>query len=258
MLDKVKIDLKTKLPADIVDHLLTSYIEIKENYLLNRHEPSELNGGKFVEACFRILEFETKGSFTAIGVHTTDMIGKLRAFEQLPAASAIESFRIHIPRNLSSIYNIRNKRGVGHIGGDVNPNFVDATFICSCADWTLAELLRIYYTCTLREAQKIADAIVIRPTFLIHTIDNIKRVLNPKLKQRDQVLVLLASEHPNAILDSTLVEWIEPKSKATFINSVLKKLHVERIIEYKKDKNCLILPTGLKYIDQNHTTFLNF
>lgn len=256
MINKVSSDLKTKLPHELVDYLLNSYIEIKEHYLLSRHEPSELNGGKLVEACFRILEFETKGTYTAVGVHTPDMIGKLRAFEQLPATNLIESYRIHIPRTLTTIYNIRNKRGVGHLGGDVNPNFVDSSFIVACSDWTIAEILRVHYTCSLNEAQKIVDAIVTRPTFLIHQIDDIKRVLNPKLKHRDQVLTLLASEHPNFVAESKLINWIEPKSKGTFI-SVLKKLHSERLIEYKTDKNCYILPTGLKYVDKNHQTFLN-
>lgn len=257
MIEKVSIDLKSKLPPELVDFLLNSYAEIKEHYLLGRHEPSELNGGKLVEACYRILEFVTKGSYTTVGSHTPDMIGKLRAFEQLPATTAIETYRIHIPRTLTTIYNIRNKRGVGHLGGDVNPNFVDSTFIVSCSDWTIAEILRIHYVCSLADAQKIVDALVVRPTFLIHQVEDIKRVLNPKLKHRDQVLTLLASEHPNCVADSKLIEWIEPKSKGTFINGVLKKLHAERLIEYKADKNCVILPTGLKYVDKNYQTFLN-
>lgn len=256
MLDKISADLKSKLPNELVDYLLSSYLEIKENYMLERHEPSELNGGKFVEACYRIIEQETRGSYTVVGTHTPDMIGKLRAFEQIPATTSIESYRIHIPRTLLVIYNIRNKRGVGHLGGDVNPNFADSTLIATCSDWVLAELLRIHYTCSLNEAQKMVDSIVVRPTFLVHKIDDIKRVLNPNLKHSDQVLVLLASEYPNSVLDMQLLNWIEPKSKATFINLVLKKLHRDRLIEYKPDKKCVILPTGLKYVDKNHKKFL--
>jgi len=258
MLEKISTDLKTVIPSILVDTLLDSYKEIKENFFLERHEPAELNGGKFVEACYRILDQKTKGSFTPIGTHTPDMIGKLRAFEQLPSSTALESYRIHIPRVLATIYNIRNKRGVGHLGGDVNPNFADASLIVTSVDWILAELLRIHYTCSLEDAQKLVNAIIIRPSFLVHTIDNIRRVLNPKLKHRDQVLVILASEHPNPIKDQQLYEWIEPKSKSTFINSVIKKLHSERLIEYGSDKSCKILPPGLKYVDSKHNKFINF
>jgi len=257
MIEKISVDLKTKLPGILVDALLDSYKEIKENFYLERHEPAELNGGKFVEACYRIIDHETKGSFAPIGTHTPDMIGKLRAFEQLPSSTSVESFRIHIPRALVTIYNIRNKRGVGHLGGDVNPNFADASFIVTCVDWILAELLRIHYTCSLDKAQKMVDSIIIRPSFLVHKIEDIRRVLNPSLKHKDQVLIILASEHPAPIKDQQLYEWIEPKSKSTFFNSVLKKLHSERYIEYKKDKTCIILPPGLKYIDSKHNEFLN-
>jgi hypothetical protein len=128
--------------------------------------------------------------------------------------------------------------------------------ICACADWILAELLRIHYSFTLNEAQKLVDSIVIRPTFLVHQIADIKRILNPSLKNRDQVLVLLASEYPTMVSDNTLFNWIEPKSKGTFIN-LLKQLHSERLIEYFSDKNCSILPTGLKYVDKHHKSFLN-
>jgi hypothetical protein len=256
MIDKIRQYLKTKLPDELVDYLLTAYIEIKENYILGKHEPSELNGGKLVEACYRIIEFETKTTFTPVGVHTPDMIGKLRALEQLPSSSANESYRIHIPRALTMIYNIRNKRGVGHLGGDVNPNFTDSTLISVCSDWILAELLRIYYNCSLNDAQKIVDSIVVRPSFLIHKITDIKRVLNPKLKHKDQVLVLLASEYPSFVTDNQLISWIEPKSKATFLNSVIKKLHSDRLIEYTPDKKCVILPTGLKYVENKYSDFI--
>lgn len=207
MLEQIRTYLKGHLPSDLVDFFLNSYKEIKENYLLERNEPSELNGGKLVEACYRILQQETTGSFTAPGVNTPDMIGKLRAFEQLGSTAFIESFRIHIPRTLATIYNIRNKRGVGHLSGDVNPNQVDATLISACADWVLAEFLRIYYSCSLNDAQKMVDAISVRPTFLVHEVVNLKRVLNPDLKQKDQVLILLASSYPNSVSDENLIKW---------------------------------------------------
>lgn len=95
------------------------------------------------------------------------MIGKLRAFEKSTSTGSLESYRIHIPRVLATIYNIRNKRGVGHLGGDVNPNFADSTFIVTCVDWILAELVRVHYTCSLDEAQKMVDSIIIRPSFLV-------------------------------------------------------------------------------------------
>ncbi len=145
-LQTIKTDLQTKLPAELVDALLAHYVEIKEKFYLNKHEPSELNGGKFAEICFRILQHETaNGVYTPIGQQISQLAQELRRLEQLPVTNAIASYRIHIPRTLILMCDIRNSRGVAHPGVDINPNHPDASLVTSCADWVLAELFRIYY-----------------------------------------------------------------------------------------------------------------
>ena len=61
MLAQIKHDLRSKPPAELVDALLDCYGHLMSNYFLERHEPSELNAGKFVEACIRIIQFEYGG-----------------------------------------------------------------------------------------------------------------------------------------------------------------------------------------------------
>lgn len=257
MIEKVSNDLKSKLPPELVDALLTSYDELKQNFYIGKHEPSELNGGKFCEACFRILQYETNGgTYTQIGVSVSDLIGKLRDFERLPATPTNESFRIHIPRVLVTIYNIRNKRGVGHLGGDVNPNSADSSLLVACADWIMAELFRIHYQCSLEEAQNIVNAIIQRRLNLVHEIENIKRVLLPSLSARNQTLLILSSSYPNKVSVDDLVLWIEPSNKSRYQNEILQKLHKERLIEYNKPDWCTILPTGLSYVASQHSVWL--
>jgi len=257
MFEKVSSDLKAKLPPDLVDVLLSSYDELKQNFYIGKHEPSELNGGKFCEACFRILQHETNGgSYAPIGTSVPDLIGKLRDFEKLPATSANESFRIHIPRVLVTIYNIRNKRGVGHLGGDVNPNSIDSSLLVACADWVMAELFRIYYQCSLDEAQGIVNAIIQRRLNLIHEIETKKRVLLPSLSSRNQTLLLLSSIYPNKAMVDDLISWIEPSNKSRYQNDILRQLHKDRLIEYDKSGWCVILPTGLSYVASQYAIWL--
>jgi len=261
MLEKVRSDLKSKFPQLLVDALLDSYQEIKHNYMLSNHEPAELNGGKFCEVIVRILQFETKsGNFSPLGTHMPDMIGTIRRFEQLPSSTTNESYRIHIPRVLVAMYNVRNKRGVGHVGGDINPNHADATLIASCADWIMAELFRIHYQCNLEEAQRIADLIVQRQLALVLELEKVKRVLLPSLSLRNQVLVLLASVHPQKVSIDELISWIEPKDIYYFRNKIVYSLHKERFIELDEDRNCLIIPPGMNYVEKWYsrwTTKLN-
>jgi len=257
MLQRVATDLKSQLPAELVDALLTSYDEIKQNFFLGRHEPSELNGGKFCEACIRILQHQTdRRNYTPLGVQIPDVIGKLRNFESIPSAAANESYRIHIPRALLAMYNIRNKRGVGHLGGDVNPNIADASFLVACADWVMAELFRIHYQCSLDEAQRIVNSLVQRRLNLVHELEKVKRVLLPSLSHRDQTLLLLASAYPEKVSDRNLIAWIEPANLARYRNGVLRLLHSKRLIEYEETGLCAILPPGLKYVESQYPVWL--
>lgn len=61
MILEFKNDLKTVFPSDLVEALLDSYVEIKTNFIIDKWEPAELNGGKFVEATIRILQLACFG-----------------------------------------------------------------------------------------------------------------------------------------------------------------------------------------------------
>ena len=45
-----------------------------------------------------------------------------------------ESLRFFIPRIARILLDVRNRRDVGHVGGDVNPNFPDSLLIAHNAD----------------------------------------------------------------------------------------------------------------------------
>src|SRR2546425_8270199 len=132
--------LKASHPPDVVDALLEAYKEIESNYALRKWKTSELDSGHFVEAARRLLENVLLGAYTPIGQSLPKFNdGVLAQYEK---GAGHESFRILIPRVLKAIYNIRNKRGVGHVG-PVSPNEIDSTLILYSAKWVLAELVRL-------------------------------------------------------------------------------------------------------------------
>lgn len=214
-----------------------------------------VNFVKLVIAFFnmkRITEFTLRS-----GTKLRILIGKFRSIENLPTGSVHESYRIHIPRVLVAMYNVRNKRGVGHLGGDVIPNLIDSSLLIACADWVMAELFSIYFKCPLEEAQNIVNAFAQRTLILVHEIDDVKRVLLPKLSQRNQTLLLLASSYPNKISVEELIKSIEPARKSRYQNEVLRKLHKERIIEYDDSGWCVALPTGLNSVASQYPGWLS-
>ena len=64
-------------------------------------------------------------------------------------------------------YEIRNNRGVGHVGGDVDPNHMDAEAVQTMAGWAMAELVRIFHGVKTEEAQETVDALVERKSPII-------------------------------------------------------------------------------------------
>lgn len=249
-LEEISNNLKKHIEPALVDKLLEHYSKIKKNYRVNVHESAELNGSKFSEVVFRILENKKNpsGKFTPLDKEIKGFGDRCKEFEQLPRAEfPDDTIRIHIPRLITTLVDIRNKRAVGHISGIHSPNLMDSTLVVHCADWILAELIRLYHGCTTDEAQRIVEKIIEIDIPLIANLGDVQRVLDPKIKYPDQVLLFLMRSYPKKITDQNLYEWTEHSNQTLFRRDVLKRLHQTRKIEYKNGE-CLILPPGYKYI----------
>ena len=81
---------------------------------------------------------------------------------------------------------MRSKRGIGHIGGDVDANGIDIATMARIADWIVCELIRINHGVSLEEAQDIVDGISVRQLPSILDVGGKKRVLKDGLKAKDQ------------------------------------------------------------------------
>jgi hypothetical protein len=252
MLDASK--LLPNIPPALRDPLLESYQKIATNFVEHRWEPSELNGGKFCEVVYTIVDGVLGGSFAARPSKPANMVLACRGLESRaipPGQLGGRGLRILIPRMLTALYEIRNNRGVGHAGADVDPNFMDATVVYSMASWTLAELIRIFHGVSTQEAQETVDALVERKVGLVWEVDQIRRVLDPGMRMRDQTLVLLYSK-PGWINDDDLFRWVEYSTANNFRTKVLSVLHKERLIEYDAgQRRARISPTGAKKVEDH-------
>jgi hypothetical protein len=251
MIRQFKTELKSVFPHDLVDALLDSYVEIKTNYIIDKWEPAELNGGKFVEASIRILQFVCFGSFTPIGTSIRNTFAELQRIEQSPS-TILDSYRLHIPRCLGAIYNIRNRRGVGHLSGDINPNRADALLIITIAEWVLAELYRINYTITLSKAQELVNNLVTRKLELVFDVNGVKRILNHSLKIKDQILILLYADNNQYLTIDNLCTHLKYKNKSYLKSKILSELDKKKMIELTEDEKVFLLPPGRKYVEDNY------
>lgn len=67
-----------------------------------------------------------------------NMVNACRGLETADDSVFPRSVRIQIPRMLIALNEIRNNRGAGHVGGDVNPNEMDSRVVLEMSKWIMA------------------------------------------------------------------------------------------------------------------------
>ena len=228
------------LPTTLRDELQAAFAEIERNYRERRWEPSELNGGKLCEIVYSILKGHIDGAFPANAYKPANMFAACLALEQASATAFSRSVRIQIPRVLIALYEVRNNRGIGHVGGIVNANAMDATFVLASAKWLVAELVRLFHNVDTATAEQIVERIVERTVPLVWQAGEVKRVLTTTMSMRDKALVLLY--HATGWVDEKkLVVWVEHTNAAVFRRDVLVKAHRQRLIEYDKASRLVMI-----------------
>lgn len=205
----VEAQLAALLDAKLVRELLDAHAEAKRNYYLGGLRLTEVEGGRFCEAAFRILEQIAWNQFTKIGkqIDTDKLIERLR---NLPSNAHTESVRLHIPRALRLVYDIRNNRDAAHLADGIDPNKQDATLVVSAIDWVLAELIRLYHNISADAAHRVVDDIVERVAPIIQDFAGFLKVLNPSLGVSDFCLALLYHRGSSGATFAELETWVRP------------------------------------------------
>jgi hypothetical protein len=235
------------LPAGLRSDLLEAFEEIVTNYRERRWEPSELNGGKLCEAVFTVVDgYLNGGQYAARATKPRRFNDACLALEMNYArTSTNHSARITIPRLMLGLYDVRNNRGVGHAGGDVDPNQMDATFLLYGAKWLVAEVVRLLHNLSTAEATALVDALVQREVAWIWSETDVKRVLKLGLTWKQQTLALLLSEPGPAAVDD-LMRWLEHPQVRDY-RKVLRQLHRDRQVEYDEAaQKVRLMPPGVE------------
>ena len=235
------------IPEKLRQLLLEELNAIFNNFIERKWRSSELSGGRFCEIVYAILDGYFRGAFPTEVKKPSNFVDACRRLESNKKAP--RSFRILIPRLLSALYEIRSNRNVGHVGGDVNPNFMDSSAVVSIASWIMAELVRVFHRTSTEDAQQLVDDLTERRTPLIWESDGVRRVLDPELPLKDQILLLLKTDPEKRVRVDDLFSWTGGKNRAYF-NMLLLQLHNQRFVEFNKSSGLIqILPPGSEYIE---------
>lgn len=229
--------------------LFDEYNKLLRNFRENRWEPAELNGGKFCEIVYSILECHINSNFLAGPSKPANMVDACKKLEN--ASSFPRSIRIQIPRMLVALYEIRNNRNVGHVGADVDPNYMDSAVVIQLVKWILAELIRVFHNVSIDEATKIINTITDRSLPLIWKTDSFTKVLSNTLNARDKMLVLLYSEN-NFLTIKNVCSILEYSNITQFKAKVIMPAHKDILIHYDSKQNTVQLtPIGQRFVEQN-------
>jgi hypothetical protein len=239
------------IPATLRDRLVERYGSLKQAYVNGQFDACGLRAGRLCEILLRVLQHELSGSHTPLGTRLKAFDIECAELERTPKEAGPESLRLIIPRGLNFLYTLRNKRGFGHEGGDIDANEIDAATAVRIADWCIAELIRSLNAIPLEDGQALLDAIATRELPQVWAVGGLKRVLARGLTYREQTLLLLYSDPETAVPLEDLCSWVEHPRMAYYRRDVVARLHAARLVEYDRENEVVILsPAGAAEVEE--------
>ena len=240
----------SEIPKNLRERLVKHYSDLKAAVRQNKPDVVGLNGGKLAEVMIRVLQHRLTGHLTPLNKSLGRFNGECDALAKTPKESGPESARLIIPKALLFLYTLRNKRDIGHAGGDVDANEIDSMTIARVADWCMSELVRIVHDLPFEEAQVICDAIAERHLPAVWNVMGRKRVLSTNLSYKEQTLLILYTELEIGIPTEDLLAWTEHSNRGVYRRDVLGQLHRARLVEWDKETEMAIIsPSGIAKVE---------
>jgi hypothetical protein len=240
--------LFSSIPNTLKDELLTAFKAIIKNYREGHWEPSELNGGKLCEVVYSIILGYIENNYPPTSSKPNNMYSACCDLEKRPATFS-RSVRIQIPRMLIALYEIRNNRGVGHAGGDINPNRMDATCVVYMSKWIIAELIRVFHNVDTKTAETSIDIIIDRTLPVVWKVGDKSRILDTKATMKEKTLLLLY-QNSTSLKVTDLFEFVEHSNASNYRRDVIRPLHKDKLIEYDEvNQFVYISPKGIMLVE---------
>lgn len=243
-------DALRDIPDGLREPLIKLYEEGLSEYRAARWESVGTKAGKICELVYSIVHGKVSGAFAVKPSKPKNMVDDCKRLEQHNKVHG-RALCIQIPRVLIAVYEMRNNRDIGHVGGEVNPNHMDAEFIVRAVKWLMAELLRNFAKIDMDAARELIESVTERSFHVVWSEGSTKRVLNPSLKMSEKALVLLYSSGGKVQLNQ-LFAWTEHSNKSVFKSKVMKPLHKKALLHLDEPSGLVtLLPPGMRHVEEN-------
>lgn len=201
--------LRSFLPGPVADGLAAQYRILRRDVVtgtLGRSAP-----GMFVEHFVQALQHICTGKYDA----SPNVDHFLRTVESTHPALD-EGLRICGARLARSMYSLRSKRNIAHIGS-IDPNTADLKLLLSGADWILCELIRQNTRTASADAEHVVASVLTPLSPVLEDIDG-QKVVFGNLNARSEILVLLHSVYPSGMTLSELCKHANRRATHTIRN----------------------------------------
>jgi len=240
---EISTELKKQLPPDLVDKLLETFIKMKEDYYLGNYRSASFEAGRFSEIALRMIQYILEGTHTSLNLNLPKFHDEVVRLGNITGHS--DTVRFHIPRTLEVIHDIRNKRDVGHPKAELDANYSDATLSLYSTSWILAELIRIFYTNDIDEAQKMVDNLMQIQIPIIQEFNGFLKILDQKIHLKNKILLFSLYKKDQGITIENINEWTKQQHRRDYIAKVLNELETDKAYLHSEKDRYFITRTGI-------------
>lgn len=238
------------IPDGLRNPLISEFDQLLSEYRSGDWEKVGLKAGKLCEIIYSILKGYTAGNYPSVPSKPNNMVDACKALENAGSAFS-RSVRIQIPRVLVATYELRNNRAIGHVGGEVNPNHMDAELFLRTGKWMVAELVRVFSSSNPADAGALIDSVTEKILPVVWENNGRKKILNPDLSAKNKALVL-AYASPGGAAAKDICSWSGYSNLSRFRSGVLKSLSDDALIDFDPKSDLVsISPTGSRYVEAN-------
>ncbi len=239
------------ISSEFRSKIVKSYLELKARHREDKHEPAGMAAGRLCECVLRLLQQQLTQTFVPFGQPLPQFAQECEKLIGLPKATGNESQR---GRDSFARYHFsirRNKRGIGHVGGDIDANAIDGATIARLGDWIMCELIRIHHNLSLEDADALVGSLSSRDIPRYREIGGKKRVLRNDLDFKQKTLLLLYSDTNAAVFVEDLVNWTKYTNLSVYKTNVIGILDRENLVEYDTElQSVTISPLGIREVEE--------
>jgi len=221
--------LAKSIQQDIIDTLLEEYTKMKKAAFKKDVVPALLHSAKFGDLSLAFVQnYLYKTHIDIDKIETGKLIQELTSKPKTTPEEAI--LTLALPRTVSSIHTVRNKKDVAHVKS-IDPDDFDIFYCETSCDWILSQFVCLIHGGTQADVKRIISQLCQRKVPWIQEFeDGTLILLITERPLKDQALLVLYHHSPS-LMNALEISKILQYDNFTYLGSLLNELSEPRLIQ---------------------------